>query len=518
MLSTDEEDNSPLIQRTEIRSSVCHVRDWVGCIVATFLIIFGISCISVISVYKAKVKNEYGIVLDAGSTHTNMFVYKWTVDDVVKGTALVEEIGECVVKDKDNHVAGISSFVSDPAEAGQSLQGCITNTAKKLIPSYLRKRSPIYLGATAGMRLLKEMNPAAASSILASVRKTLKSSPFMFEDDYARIISGEEEGLSSWVTVNYLNGNFNTSQETIGALDMGGASTQITFTSSKAAQHSSKLKLYGTKYQLYTHSYLCYGKKEAERRFYAQLVKESNSTAKVYNPCGPKGYMQNITSTYLRSSPCVKGLTSNQTTFTLMGTGNYSLCSKEVSKLFNFTSCQGNSSCSFDSVYQPTTDGKQFFAFSGYYTVTKDLNLTSNASLDQLQASAKNVCGKSWDEIKTIPTKYPQFLPFYCFDALYVYTILSRGYHFENSTAKLQFVGTVNRLSLGWALGFMINATNLLPIEKPALVSIHLFHSGVYVVVVIVGALLLSTGVLICVMSAGRIYKQRQSNVQGLVL
>ena len=37
---------------------MCHVRDWVGCIVATFLIIFGISCISVISVYKAKVKNE----------------------------------------------------------------------------------------------------------------------------------------------------------------------------------------------------------------------------------------------------------------------------------------------------------------------------------------------------------------------------------------------------------------------------------------------------------------------------
>ena len=55
----------------------------------------------------------------------------------------------------DNHVAGISSYASDPAEAGQSLQGCIKNTAKKLIPSYLRKRSPIYLGATAGMRLLK---------------------------------------------------------------------------------------------------------------------------------------------------------------------------------------------------------------------------------------------------------------------------------------------------------------------------------------------------------------------------
>lgn len=55
----------------------------------------------------------------------------------------------------DNEVAGISSYVSNPDEAGQSLQSCITSTAEKLIPSYLRNRSPIYLGATAGMRLLK---------------------------------------------------------------------------------------------------------------------------------------------------------------------------------------------------------------------------------------------------------------------------------------------------------------------------------------------------------------------------
>ena len=29
-----------------------------------------------------------------------MFVYKWTVSDVVKGTALVKQIGDCIVKDK----------------------------------------------------------------------------------------------------------------------------------------------------------------------------------------------------------------------------------------------------------------------------------------------------------------------------------------------------------------------------------------------------------------------------------
>ena len=29
-----------------------------------------------------------------------MFVYKWTVSDVVKGTALVKQIGDCTVRDK----------------------------------------------------------------------------------------------------------------------------------------------------------------------------------------------------------------------------------------------------------------------------------------------------------------------------------------------------------------------------------------------------------------------------------
>lgn len=55
----------------------------------------------------------------------------------------------------DGNVKGISSYVANPDEAGQSLESCIKSKAKKLIPSYLQDKSPIYLGATAGMRLLK---------------------------------------------------------------------------------------------------------------------------------------------------------------------------------------------------------------------------------------------------------------------------------------------------------------------------------------------------------------------------
>ena len=63
---------------------------------------------------------------------------------------------------------------------------------------------------------------------------------------------------------------------TIGALDMGGASTQITFYTptheTVPAGYKEDLVLYGSNFSVYTHSYLCYGINEAIRRYTAILV------------------------------------------------------------------------------------------------------------------------------------------------------------------------------------------------------------------------------------------------------
>ena len=63
---------------------------------------------------------------------------------------------------------------------------------------------------------------------------------------------------------------------TYGALDMGGASTQITFIPRSVkdipAGYTENLRLYGADYTVYTHSYLCYGLNEVMRRFKAELI------------------------------------------------------------------------------------------------------------------------------------------------------------------------------------------------------------------------------------------------------
>lgn len=61
----------------------------------------------------------------------------------------------------------------------------------------------------------------------------------------------------------------------VGALDMGGASTQITFVPGGPILDKSTqttVRLYGSEHRVYTHSYLCFGRDQMLSRLLAQLV------------------------------------------------------------------------------------------------------------------------------------------------------------------------------------------------------------------------------------------------------
>ncbi|XP_023556101.1 ectonucleoside triphosphate diphosphohydrolase 8 isoform X5 [Octodon degus] len=177
---------------------------------------------------------------------------------------------------------GISSYASDPARAGESLRGCLEE-ALALVPAARQGETPVFLGATAGMRLLRQKNNSQARDILTAVSQVLGQSPLDFWG--AKVLTGQDEGAFSWITVNYLLGRliqYSSGQwiqpaegTLVGALDMGGASTQICFMprgpildqSSQATFH-----LYGTNYSVYTHSHLCFGRDQVLLRLLGGLL------------------------------------------------------------------------------------------------------------------------------------------------------------------------------------------------------------------------------------------------------
>ncbi|XP_058998942.1 ectonucleoside triphosphate diphosphohydrolase 8 isoform X2 [Mustela lutreola] len=220
---------------------------------------------------------KFGVVFDAGSSHTSVFVYQWPADKQ-NNTGVVSQALACQVKGP-----GISSYALDPAQAGESLEDCLEE-ALALVPEARRRETPVFLGATADMRLLSQKNSSQAGDILVAISRVLGRSPLDFWG--AEILAGRDEGALGWITINYVLGmlvKYSFSGEWIrplegplvGALDMGGASTQITFVpggpildkSTQATFH-----LYGSEHSVYTHSYLCFGRDQMLTRLLAQLL------------------------------------------------------------------------------------------------------------------------------------------------------------------------------------------------------------------------------------------------------
>jgi len=167
-----------------------------------------------------------------------------------------------------------------------------------IIPAEKISSTPVYIYATAGMRLLKEEERNAILSEACSYLK--KNYNFLVTDCKKQIvnISGEEEGLYGWLGLNYLKNGFSgsgsmskrsNSKDTTpsyGVLDMGGASTQIAYDISSFIKNPNKdeenvlktelHKISGEKttYNVYSTTFLGFGMNETRRRYLEELIKK----------------------------------------------------------------------------------------------------------------------------------------------------------------------------------------------------------------------------------------------------
>ncbi|XP_075940937.1 ectonucleoside triphosphate diphosphohydrolase 5 isoform X3 [Anarhichas minor] len=369
----------------------------------------------------------YAVMFDAGSTGTRIHVYTFIQSDSEELPILDNEMFHSIKP-------GLSAYADSPEMAGHTVR-MLLKVAKKTVPRLEWKRTPLVLRATAGLRLLAADK---ARVLLEQVQHVFDESPFLVPDNSVSIMNGTYEGILAWISVNYLTGHLNAqTKKTVGILDLGGGSTQITFLpklrktieSVPVADYVARFDISDTSFELYTYSYLGHGLMAARLATLGALGAEGLEWRVFKSSCLPKKF---------RDEWSFGGLTY-QVSGDPDGYAAYKRCYQEV-----LTVVKG-------IIHQPyQLEGSNvFYAFSYYFDRAVDAGLIDGVQGGMLEVRdfrkrAKEVCNKM--------TKYPSSSPFLCMDMTYITCLLKDGFGFKESTV-LQLTKKVNNVEASWALG-----------------------------------------------------------------
>ncbi|XP_072906305.1 ectonucleoside triphosphate diphosphohydrolase 3 isoform X1 [Hemitrygon akajei] len=419
---------------------------------------------------------KYGIVFDAGASSTTVYVYYWPAEKE-NNTGVVSEKYKCKIEG-----SAISDFDYNPVEAASSLEQCLNKTIEE-IPAEKHNATPLYFGASAGMRLLRTQNSSASTMILSAIENYLRSSPFDFKG--AQIISGKEEGAYGWITANYLLGNFRQRRiwkqlnrpftvKTKGTLDLGGASTEIAFVPKMRSRkyEITEITLYNNKYEVYIESLGCYGRDEAENIYWANLIQKSANKSSIEDPCLPLHYTMILPMEEVLGSSCIGAKLQKDydadNNITLVGTGDPIQCRHQLLSIFNFRSSYVKGSWRERLVPINRLLQGKFVAFSGFSDTMEALNLTGSFSIDVFHSTVRSFCRKNWNQVQQLLPNVPDlYRKAFCFNAYYIFVLLVKGYKFNQRTwTNINFQKQVGNNSIGWSLGYMLNLTNMIPAEN----------------------------------------------------
>jgi Golgi nucleoside diphosphatase len=75
-------------------------------------------------------------------------------------------------------------------------------------------------------------NPVKANLVYNLIRNYFRTTKFpLANDDDVKTLSGTDESIDEWLTVNFLLDNLKSIRQTVGLVRLGGSSTQIAFIS-----------------------------------------------------------------------------------------------------------------------------------------------------------------------------------------------------------------------------------------------------------------------------------------------
>lgn len=318
--------------------------------------------------------------------------------------------------------AGVSTFGVKPELVGSDHLAGLLDHALSYIPSADVPDTPIFLLATAGMRLLPDYQRNAVLDNICSYMQ--KNTQFLLPDCglHIQVIPGETEGLYGWIAANYLLGGFDgkamdthdhgKGHHTYGFLDMGGASAQIAFApnATEAEKHAEDLKLLrmrkingdSIEYKVFVTTWLGYGVNEARRRYVEALLDASPGANELPDPCLPSGLTVTKSGhVILPGSDEAKGKEAH-----LLGTGKFPECLKRTFPLLDKEAPCLDPPCLLHGIHVPAIDFdvNHFVGVSEYWHTTHQVFEMAHKDkaydFNTYQQRVLDFCTQDWNTIE----------------------------------------------------------------------------------------------------------------------
>ncbi|RWS12840.1 ectonucleoside triphosphate diphosphohydrolase 7-like protein [Dinothrombium tinctorium] len=485
------------------------------------------------NVQNMRYKLHYAVVIDAGSSGSRVHIYTWPphsgdIRQLLNIKMLKDQFGKDVYEKVS---PGLSSCANKP-ESSINYMLPLLNFAAQHVPVAKHKETPLFILATAGMRLLPLKKQEA---ILNNLRENIpRNFSFVFSPNYVQVITGKEEGIYSWIAINYLLGKFDhstsaqplvainlnkritTRPRTVGMLEMGGASMQIAFeiiSKYELEELKQRKELHGDvkdllaefnlgclshdedhSYLLYVTTYLGLGANVAQEAYTKSLVKEHlsftsfstkepNKHLTVSDPCMVLKSIKNT------SIEVEKGFTYE---VTLKGTGEWEYCENKLAKLINLEKsipCDTNFSCPLTRLKETIVSfsTSEFYGFSElWFTMEDVLRLGGQYNYFKFKKAVSEYCKTDWSILqerfrkKLYPLADEERLLTECFKSAWITTVLHKGLRMPKTYKNYKSSLTVNSNQVQWTLGALLYRTRYFPLreieKQTGVVEQHLSH------------------------------------------
>lgn len=349
---------------------------------------------------------HYAMVVDAGSTGSRLYLFSYQTD---KSVPVINELFVASTQ------PGLSSYEKQPEQAAESLKPLLDGAEQKLKSLGQSSTSvSISVLGTGGMRLLPEETQAA---IYASIKQYITLHYSTFTPNQVGTITGKTEGIYGWLDVNYLMGTLD-SRETYGNIDMGGASTQISFEAEAMLDPENEITMHidGRDRVIYSKSFIGLGLEESRKE-----MNQSQSS----NTCYPYHY---------------------QVSAMKVGHFNFRQCELAYEELIDR-----------HHVHEEVTHvpNRPFIAYSGAYRTLDFFGMRDAINQGVMETNLQSTCSHPWEDLKNMYPNIPEKdLSTYCANGVYLDDLFYNGYHLSDT--QVYTATQVNKQNINWTLGALL--------------------------------------------------------------